>query len=272
MNRLLALIFTMLCFAATAQSVNSFGVAFYDVDRLYDTHQSKFYDDSDYTPSGRLGWSEERYRRKVEQAAAVVDSMAMPVVALYGVENEQVVKDVAEACNGDYAYIHRTSASYDGLDFALLYYGDCFFPERVTQRRGILCVEGEAYGEPLTIVAAHRATSLGVVLDELKTRGDSNIIILGGVGKLNFKKWGLYDASRSVEKLGRGNVIYRGMWQLRDRVLTNIDSAAHCDVYIHRTLIDASGEPKPTFEGAKYCAGVSSFLPIFIYFDKIFAH
>ena len=42
----------------------SLGIALYDVDRLYDTIPSKFYDDRDYTPSGSLGWSADRYARK----------------------------------------------------------------------------------------------------------------------------------------------------------------------------------------------------------------
>ena len=56
--------------------------------------------------------------------------MALPLVALWGVENEQVVRDIAAACRGDYSYLHRTLNSLDGMDFALLYYGDLFYPTR----------------------------------------------------------------------------------------------------------------------------------------------
>ena len=51
----------------------SLGIALYDVDRLYDTIPSKFYDDRDYTPSGSLGWSADRYARKIANTAAVLD-------------------------------------------------------------------------------------------------------------------------------------------------------------------------------------------------------
>ena len=61
------------------------GIAYYDVDRLYDTIPSLFYDDRAYTPEGTYGWDTERYRRKIRQVAETVDSMALPVVALYGV-------------------------------------------------------------------------------------------------------------------------------------------------------------------------------------------
>lgn len=77
------------------------GIAFYDVDRLYDTLPALFYDDEEYTPRGRLRWTAERYARKIRNTAAVIDSMALPVVALRGVENERVVRDLAAACRGD---------------------------------------------------------------------------------------------------------------------------------------------------------------------------
>ena len=119
------------------------GIAFYDVDRLYDTVPALFYDDSDYTPEGRLRWTAARYERKIRNTAAVIDSMALPIVALWGVENEQVVRDLAAACRGDYSYLHRTLNSLDGMDFALLYYGDLFYPVYDESGRGYLYVEGE---------------------------------------------------------------------------------------------------------------------------------
>ena len=119
------------------------GIAFYDVDRLYDTVPALFYDDSDYTPEGRLRWTAARYERKIRNTAAVIDSMALPIVALWGVENEQVVRDLAATCRGDYSYLHRTLNSLDGMDFALLYYGDLFYPVYDESGRGYLYVEGE---------------------------------------------------------------------------------------------------------------------------------
>lgn len=272
MFRALTILFTLLCVAANAQQKGSFGIAYYNVDKLYDTIPSRFYDDRAYTPSGKLGWDSGRYRKKIEQVAMVIDSMALPAVALFGVENEQVVKDIVSACGDDYVYIHRTSNRYDGLDFALLYFADCFYPGRVTECRGALCVEGEVEDNPLTIIITHKSNSLAVLLEERKLLPDNNIIIIGNAGELNFKKLGFIDAFAGVERAGRGNRISRGIWQLHDRALINIDSSCLCDVYIQRWLLDQFGEPQPTFKGSKYCAGVSSYLPVYIYFNKIFAH
>lgn len=139
----LIIIFNFSCFIfnfyAQAQGI---GFAYLDADRLYDTVPSPFYDDEDYTPGGRLGWNTARYRRKVAQVAGTVDSLGLPFVALWGVENEAVVRDVAAACRGDYVYLHRTLNSLDGMDFALLYYGDVFFPVRVEPGRRYLYIEG----------------------------------------------------------------------------------------------------------------------------------
>ena len=129
------------CCAALGQ--RPVGIAFYDVDRIYDTLPALFYDDADYTPEGRLRWTSERYTRKIRNTAAVIDSMALPLVALWGVENEQVVRDIAAACEGEYSYLHRTLNSLDGMDFALLYYGDLFFPTYDEPGRRYLYIEGE---------------------------------------------------------------------------------------------------------------------------------
>lgn len=126
-----------------AEAQQPVGFAYYDADRLYDTIPALFYNDSDFTPRGRLRWTAERYERKIAHTAAVLDSMRMDIVALAGVENEAVVRDLAAACGEDYCYIHRTFNTFDGLDIALLYHSDRFFPDYVEQGRGWLYVEGE---------------------------------------------------------------------------------------------------------------------------------
>lgn len=128
------------------------GFAYYDLDRLYDTIPSLFYDDTDYTPEGRLRWSGERYRAKVERAGAVIGRMAMPLAGVYGVENEEVVKDLVRASDLPYSYVHRTLNTLDGMDFALLYYADRFFTERIETGYGYLCVEGTLDGKPTAVL------------------------------------------------------------------------------------------------------------------------
>ena len=84
------------------------GVAFYDTDHLYDTVPALFYNDEKYTPDGELHWTAARYDRKIAAIASVIDSLGMPLVGLAGVENEQVVRDLAARCTAPYCYLHRT--------------------------------------------------------------------------------------------------------------------------------------------------------------------
>lgn len=250
-----------------AQAQRSLDIAFCDVEALYDTIPSKFYDDTDYTPQGRLRWDSQRYRRKVESVARLIDSMAVPVVALWGVENEQVVRDVVMTTEGDYAYVHRTHDGSEGLDFVLLYYGDRFFPERITPWRGALCVEGKADGVDVAIIINHRCTSLGVLLSE---RGllasERRVIVLGTPSRVNPIEFGLQDHTSVAERAGRGNVVRSGGWQMRDRVTSTWKGEVRCDVFATEWLLDERGEPRPTYSNRKYYGGVSASLPIFAQF------
>lgn len=260
----------------TAQPARGFSAAFYDADGLYDTIPSPFYDDGDYTPRGRLRWDSRRYTRKIESVARLIDSLATDLVALYGVENEQVVRDITAACSSDYAYVHVTSDSDNGLDFALLYFGDRFMPERTIRWSDALAIRGTACGRPLTIVITHRCSSLGALTARLRemygATEDNNIMIMGTPNKLNFPEYGLRDATARAERAGRGNTVRAGIWQMRDRIATNVSGIANCDVYAARWLLMRTGEPAPTYDRSRYVGGCGRYLPVFIYFDETFAH
>lgn len=272
MRRAALALFFILCFVVPTTAQGGFGVAYYDVDKLYDTIPSKFYDDGDYTPEGRRRWSGERYAAKVRNIARVVDSLSMPVVVLYGVENEQVVRDVVAAAGEDYAYVHRTQDYNDGLDFALLYFADIFFVERVTPWRGAMCVEGEVNGRELTVVATNRSSSLRVLFEERDLhREGNNIVVVGQPSRAGFANLGVEDCLLKAERAGRGNIFTSGYWVMRDRAASNIAGSKQCDVYIKSWLLNSNGVPQPTFDGVRFCGGYSSALPIYIYFEEIFA-
>lgn len=264
----LLLLLTMVI-SASAQRSRSVGVAYYNVDKLYDTIPSTFYDDEAYTPQGKLRWDSEKYERKISNIAQVLDSMRMPIVMLYGVENEAVVRDIVERCAGDYAYIHRTQDYSDGLDFALLYYGDIFFPERLTSWHKALCVEGSIAGQEVAIIGNNRSSSIGVLINELGLRsGDSKIVILGSPNKLNFDKYGLSDHLAQASYAGYGNRVRGNRWEMYDRIISNLCNTTSCGVYIKHWLLSDTHTPKSTFEKGKYSGGYSNFLPVYIYLDN----
>ena len=266
--RHLLLSLAIVCLAIKSLSAQSFGIAYYNVEQLYDTIPSPSYDDRAYTPKGRLGWNTERYDKKIENITSVIDSMAMPIVAIYGVENEQVVRDIVSRSKNDYAYIHKNSDSHNGLDFALLYFGDIFFPTLSTTWQGALCIDGEVGDTPLTIVVSHGCKSLGVLLARKMESPNSKIIVLGSTGKLNFNQHNLQDALTASESQGRGNRISQSEWKMQDRILTNMTDFSAADVYARSWMLDHSGWPLPSYRGGKYLGGYSSWLPIYIYFKK----
>ena len=254
------------------------GIAYWDVERLYDTIVSPFYNDTDYTPDGRLRWNAERYRRKIDRTAALIDSLALPLVALYGVENEAVVRDLAEACRNDYTYFHRTLDKPDGLDFALLYYGDRFFPHYAEPGNNYLYIEGAlsfAHGQPpcdTLGVLLCRSERMAYMLSRLlrKERPHAKLVILGRFKASEIGPQGFRDATARAEQAGRGNCFRRSGWEMRDRIAA--DTALRierCDVYIRRWLLDpADGRPLPTYEYTRYRGGCSSRLPIFLYISR----
>lgn len=248
------------------------GIAYYDVDHLYDTVPALFYDDTDYTPTGRLHWDRERYERKIRAVAAVIDSMRMPVVALWSVENEAVVRDIVAACRGDYSYLHRTLNALDGMDFALLYYGDLFFPTYDEPGRRYLYVEGtlrhaggrDTVGFMLCSDARMAAWVAGDLRDE---RPGAKLVLMGRTGTLDAAAFGLHDATGHAEAAGRGNVRAREGWRMRDRIL--VDTALRVirsDVFARRYLVDAKeGYPVPTYDRRRYAGGAGYALPVFVY-------
>ena len=244
------------------------GIAFYDVDKIYDPLPALFYDDEEYTPEGRRHWDTERYRRKIRNTAAVIDSMALEIVALWGVENEAVVRDLVAACRGDYTYIHRTLNTLDGMDFALLYYGDRFFPHYVEPGRRYLYIEGTLGRDTVGLVlCAENRMAEWVVRDLREERPSARLVVLGRSATMDPARYGLHDATARAERAGRGTIHSRGRWTMRDRILvdTCLETVA-ADVFARRFLIDPrSGSPLATFKGRVYCGGYGYSLPVFVY-------
>ncbi len=168
----LSLVFLFSIFHFQFSIAQSASIAFWNVENLYDTIPSRFYDDREWTPRGENRWDTERYRAKIDALARVIDDLGADIVGLAEVENETVVRDLVRALRTDYNYIHRTSGDSRGIDLALLYKGDRFFPDgdpgdqanRAVRLipsgmgREFLGVRGELSGERVEIVVCHLAS------------------------------------------------------------------------------------------------------------------
>ncbi len=277
LRRLAILWLLSLSLCTHRSSAQRIGIAYYDVERLYDTVVSPFYNDTDYTPEGRLHWNTERYRRKIAHTAAVIDSMGLQLVALYGVENEAVVRDLVRTCRNDYSYFHRTLNKPDGLDFALLYYGDRFFPHYTEPGNNYLYIEGSLSSDrgelcdTLGLLLCRNERMAYMLSNYLrKERPNAKLLILGRFKPAEIRDRGFLDATARAERAGRGNFFRRAGWQMRDRIAADTTlRIERCDVYVRRWLLDPlNGKPLPTYEYTRYRGGYGSRLPIFLYISK----
>lgn len=263
LKRLLGLLVFLTAEAVTAQEI---GFGYLDVDRLYDTLPSPFYDDTDYTPTGRYRWDSRRYRAKVERTAAIIDSMRLPIVALYGVENEAVVRDLSISLTGDYLYLHRTLNSLHGMDFALLYEGDRLIPLHTETGRQMLFVEALLDRDTVGILLGTDERILRIVLDELHDeRPTLPLIVAGRLGEIDTAACGLVDRHHAAALRGWGNRRRRGGWLMRDRIATSpMLGSSEGAIFLQTWLLDTEeGAPVPTFVGRTYRGGSGANLAVY---------
>lgn len=286
----------VLAFAASAQ--RSPIVMFYNVESLCDTIPSLFYNDKDYTPDGALRWNSVRYQNKLNALASVIDSGAAEVVALAEVENENVVRDLVMTLGTDYNYIHRTSNDSRGMDLALLYKGDKFFPNEIRLvesgfGREFLYVKGKLCGERVDLVVCHLPSQLGRKENRLRAlrrlatfvdklhRADSaaRIVVAGDfndtpslISKREIMPTWSKPMLLNAERRGEGTIVYDGRWLMYDNFWIDPQAfpTAHAQVYIRRYMLSDDGGARPlrTFTSRAYTAGPSDHLPIILHLYK----
>lgn len=108
-------------------SAGELTVAFYNVENIFDTEDDPNTLDDDFTPQGKLEWTEDKYRVKLQhfaEAIAKIDADYPDVIGLCEIENRKVLEDMI-AMPGmkeqGYRIVHRDSPDERGIDVALLY-------------------------------------------------------------------------------------------------------------------------------------------------------
>ncbi|MCA0933035.1 endonuclease/exonuclease/phosphatase family protein [Lutimonas saemankumensis] len=113
-------------------------IAFYNVENLFDTIDDPDTFDENYTLKGLYNYSSENYKEKIEKTAQVISEIGAslsnkePVlVGLAEIENNSVLQDLIlskKLENVKYEVIHKDSPDHRGIDVALLYRPNIFFP------------------------------------------------------------------------------------------------------------------------------------------------
>ncbi len=266
-----------------------FTMGFYDVDNFYDTTRSNFYNDKAYTPKGRLQWSQERYDRKVQKIAAVLDSLNMPIVAIKGVESIEVLHDIIRASNQEYSSVHRTLNFYNkGLDYALLYYADMFNVKRVTSNAYLLTIEVEHNNENILIhltdrgykmLATERVDELywpidvtivwgGFTEDDLRRLELTDLLSLSRASNTNSNTNANSNSNTNKRVIDGDSYSAKYGWYFNSRigVATTMERNISAEPYVKSWLLSASQlEPEPTYtNGDRYRGGYSRHLPTYI--------
>ena len=158
---------------------NTYSIAFYNLENLFDTVDDPNTFDDDFTPNGRNKWNEKRYERKVKKLASVIaqiglDTIETPplIVGVAEVENLNVLNDLVQSKDLEahhYGIVHYDSLDERGIEVALLYQKEHFelidsqaFPLLLFRENGerdfsrdILLVKGKLKGELIYFIVNH---------------------------------------------------------------------------------------------------------------------
>ncbi len=123
-------------------------IGFYNLENFFDTKDEKGKDDEEFTPNSDKNWNLKRYQIKVNHIGEAISKMGknrLPLlVGLAEVENKAVLNDLVESekIGKVLDYVHFESDDRRGIDVALLYQKDRFFP--LVEKP----IKVEVFGEP----------------------------------------------------------------------------------------------------------------------------
>jgi predicted extracellular nuclease len=160
-------------------SSETYTIAFYNIENLFDIHNDPLTNDDDFLPTSVKRWTPKRYKNKLEKLGSVISrigggdtEMAPVVIGLAEVENQKVLLDLVQSKNlikEDYSFIHFDSSDERGIDVALLYKSSHFVVKssetfsvylqneegQQDYTRDILLVQGKLNNENLNIIVNH---------------------------------------------------------------------------------------------------------------------
>jgi hypothetical protein len=157
--------------------VQVFGVAFYNLENLFDTINNNGSYDYEFSPKGKNQWDSRRYWKKINNMAYSISQMTTPstkygpaIIGVSEVENRSVLEDLVNAESikaWNLQVVHHDSPDRRGIDVSLLYNPRFFKLIRVTNHllhidslpyfrtRDQMCVVGLLGGERVGIIVNH---------------------------------------------------------------------------------------------------------------------
>lgn len=154
-----------------------FGVAFYNLENLFDTINNNGKYDLEFSPEGKYRWDGQRYKSKLKNMAYAISKLTTKhtpsgpaIIGVSEIENKSVLDDLVkeEAIKDlDLKVIHHDSPDRRGVDVGMLYNPKYFRPLRVTNHtlkveglpdfrtRDQMCVVGLLGGERIGVIINH---------------------------------------------------------------------------------------------------------------------
>lgn len=162
---------------AQGKRYQTFGVAFYNLENLFDTLNNNGKYDLEFSPEGKNRWDGKKYKSKLNNMSYAISQMTTKLTpqgpALIGVseiENKSVLEDLVRQDalkERMLQIIHHDSPDRRGVDVALLYNPRFFKPINVTNHtlkieglpyfktRDQMCVVGLLGGERVGVIVNH---------------------------------------------------------------------------------------------------------------------
>lgn len=167
-------------FAQGNRQYQSFGVAFYNLENLFDTiPNNPLGRDLEFTPGGKNQWGSKKYWNKINNLATAISHMTTQttpmgpaVIGVSEIENKSVLDDLVKAApikKWMLQVVHHDSPDRRGVDVGLLYNPRFFRLINVTNHRldigyptrDQMCVVGLMGGDTVAVIVNHWPSRLG---------------------------------------------------------------------------------------------------------------
>lgn len=127
---------------ASAKKVATYGVAFYNLENLFDTINNNGKYDFEFSPQGSYRWDGKKYRAKINKLGYAISQMTTKttpegpaVIGMSEIENITVLQDLVndpQIKDRGYKIVHHDSPDRRGVDVSLIYNPKFFRPLRTT--------------------------------------------------------------------------------------------------------------------------------------------
>lgn len=183
---MLIAVFTAVGMSLTASSSQgkrymTLGVAFYNLENLFDTINNNGKYDKEFSPQGDRKWDSRKYWSKINNMAYAISQMATgttpkgpAVIGVSEIENKSVLVDLVNADaikDLNLQVIHHDSPDRRGVDVSLLYNPMFFKPINVTNHT--LTIEGKPYfktRDQMVVVGLLAGSRVGIIVNHWPSR------------------------------------------------------------------------------------------------------